>query len=46
MNPTWNGGNPKPNPPYNNKSLIEETGVKKPVFPVVQQLYKATPPTR
>lgn len=46
VNPTWNGGNPKPNPPYNNKSLIEETGVKKPVFPVVQQLYKATPPTR
>lgn len=46
VNPTWNGGNPKPNPPYNNKSLIEETGAKKPAFSVVQQLYKATRPTR
>ena len=46
VHPTWGGGNPKPNPPWNNKSLIEENGVIKPVWPIVQQNFRSTRPFR
>jgi beta-glucuronidase len=32
VNGVWNGGNPKPNPPWNNKGLIDESGARKPAF--------------
>jgi beta-galactosidase/beta-glucuronidase len=46
VHPTWGGGNPKPNPPYNNKGLIDENGVTKPVWPLVQRNFRATRPFR
>jgi len=46
VHPTWEGGNPKPNPPWNNKSPIEENGALKPVWPLIQRNFRATPPFR
>lgn len=46
VHPTWAGGNPKPNPPWNNKGLIDENGLTKPVWPLVQQNFRATPTFR
>lgn len=42
VHPTWAGGNPKPNPPWNNKGLIDENGAAKPVFGLVQREFRAT----
>ena len=42
VHPTWGGGNPKPNPPWNNKGLIDENGAAKPVFGLVQREFRAT----
>ena len=46
VHPTWSGGNPLPNPPWNNKGLFEEEGAPKPAFPEVQRIFHATPPLR
>jgi beta-glucuronidase len=46
VNPSWNGGNPKPNPPWNNKSLVEENGTFKPAWFEISKLFAATKPTR
>jgi beta-glucuronidase len=46
VRPGWDGGNPKPTPPYNNKGLIEENGTRKPVFSDVARLYRSIKPLR
>ena len=46
VHPTWGGGNPLPNPPWNNKGLFEEGGNPKPAFHEVQRLFHASPPVR
>ena len=46
VHPTWSGGNPLPNPPWNNKGLIEEGGAPKPAFYEMQRIFHATPPLR
>ena len=46
VHPTWGGGNPQPNPPWNNKGLIDETGSLKPAFFSMQSLWRRTPPLR
>ncbi|MGI8596438.1 MAG: glycoside hydrolase family 2 protein [Thermoleophilaceae bacterium] len=46
VRPEWDGGNPQPNPPFNNKGLIEENGTRKPAFGVTQRLYRQTEPLR
>ena len=43
VHPTWGGGNPRPNPPWNNKSLIDETGAFKPGFGPVRDIFRRTP---
>jgi hypothetical protein len=46
VHPAWAGGNPVPNPPWNNKGLLEEGGTPKPAFHEMQRLFHATPPLR
>jgi beta-glucuronidase len=46
VHPTWAGGNPAPNPPWNNKGLFEEGGRAKPAFYEMQRLFHASPPVR
>jgi len=46
VHPTWAGGNPKPNPPWNNKGLIDESGATKPVYSLVGREFRATRPLR
>jgi beta-glucuronidase len=46
VHPTWGGGNPKPNAPWNNKGLMDENGATKPVWPLVQRNFRATRPFR
>ena len=41
VHPTWGGGNPTPNPPYNNKGLIDENGMPKPAFYEVRRIFRA-----
>ncbi len=40
--PSYNGGNPFPDPPWDQKGLIDRTGVPKPAFSVVASIFKAT----
>ena len=40
VRPDWEGGNPKPTPPYNAKGLIDENGNRKPAYREVQRLYR------
>jgi len=42
----WKGGNPKPNPPWNNKGLVDESGAPKPAFNVVARSFARTRPLR
>jgi len=42
VRPNWDGGNPRPNPPFHQKGLITMTGAKKPAYGVVQQIFRAT----
>lgn len=46
VTPVWNGGNPKPNPPWHNKSVIDETGAKKPAYKIVRRLFRRVKPLR
>jgi beta-galactosidase/beta-glucuronidase len=48
VDPTWQGGAPAAwaTPPWHNKSLIEETNTRKPVFRTVQKLWRKTRPLR
>jgi beta-glucuronidase len=40
--PGYNGGNPEPDPPFNQKGLVDFQGNLKPAFAVVQSLLHAT----
>ncbi len=40
--PGYNGGNPLPSPPFNNKGLVDLYGNLKPAFGVVQSIYENT----
>ncbi len=40
--PGWDGGNPLPDSPIYEKSLISFTGFKKPAYYVVRQIFRAT----
>ena len=46
VHPSWGGGNPTPNPPYNNKGLVEENGTPKPAFWEARLLFRAPHPPR
>ena len=38
--PGWNGGNPKPDPPYNTKGLIGTDGRAKPAYRAVRRMFR------
>jgi beta-glucuronidase len=40
--PGYSGGDPRPNPPYNEKGMIDLQGNAKPSFATVSQIYHAT----
>jgi beta-glucuronidase len=40
--PQYSGGDPRPDPPYNQKGLVDFFGNAKPAFGVVSQIYHAT----
>lgn len=42
VRPSWDGGNPRPNPPFHQKGLITLTGEKKPAYFEVQRIFRAT----
>ena len=39
VRPGWDGGNPSPQPPYNQKGIADQLGNKKPVFDVLARIY-------
>lgn len=43
VRPDWEGGNPTPQPPWNQKGLTDQYGNKKPAFATTAQLYRARP---
>jgi beta-glucuronidase len=40
--PTYSGGDPRPDPPYNQKGLVDFNGNEKPAWAVVSQIYHST----
>jgi beta-glucuronidase len=42
VRPGWDGGNPKPSPPFHQKGLIGVDGTHKPAYTDVQQIYHNT----
>ncbi len=44
VRPDWEGGNPAPRPPWNQKGLADARGNKKPAFKAVAKLYRTVPP--
>jgi beta-glucuronidase len=46
VRPAWNGGNPKPDPPFNRKGLIDTSNGRKPAFVLVRQIYRRINPLR
>jgi beta-glucuronidase len=44
VRPDWEGGNPTPEPPWNQKGLVDELRHKKPAFATTAQLYKRVRP--
>jgi beta-glucuronidase len=40
--PWYNGGNPWPDPPFNQKGLVDQYGNPKPAFPIVSASFHAT----
>ena len=41
VRPNWDGGNPRPNPPFHEKGLITMDGTRKPAYFDVQRLFRA-----
>jgi beta-glucuronidase len=39
VKPLYDGGNPIPNPPLNQKGLVDDSGRRKPAFELVQRLW-------
>jgi beta-glucuronidase len=46
VKPGWIGGNPYPNPPHNQKGLVDDAGQAKPGFFAAQEIYRRTGPWR
>jgi beta-glucuronidase len=46
VKPGWAGGNPRPNPPVNEKGLVDDFGRRKPSWNVVREIYRRTGPYR
>jgi beta-glucuronidase len=46
VQPGWKGGNPKPEPPWNHKGLVDRNGRPKPAFAEVARRFSDTPSTR
>jgi beta-glucuronidase len=48
VDPSWLGGAPRDwaTPPWHNKSVIDESGAKKPAFTVLQRSFRRTKPLR
>ena len=48
VDPTWQGGAPAEwaNPPWHNKSLVEETNRRKPAYALLQKRFRKTRPLR
>ncbi len=46
VRPGWRGGNPRPDPPYSRKGLIDLAGGRKPAFELVRQRFEGVPSTR
>jgi beta-glucuronidase len=46
VRPGWDGGNPRPHPPLNEKGLFRLDGTPKPAVAFVRAAFAATPPTR
>ena len=44
VRPEWDGGNPKPFPPYNQKGLTSETGARKPAFHAAARMFRNVEP--
>jgi Glycosyl hydrolases family 2, TIM barrel domain/Glycosyl hydrolases family 2, sugar binding domain/Glycosyl hydrolases family 2 len=42
VRPSWDGGNPHPDPPIHEKAIIGFDGTKKPGYADLQRIYKAT----
>ena len=40
VRPLWDGGNPKPNPPLNQKGLVDDRGNKKPAFEETRRMFR------
>jgi beta-glucuronidase len=40
--PGWGGGNPRPDPPFVEKGLLDSSGARKPAWSVVSQVYRQT----
>lgn len=40
VRPGWEGGNPKPEPPYNQKGLVDQNGRRKPAFGLTARSYR------
>jgi beta-glucuronidase len=46
VKPSYDGGNPKPDPPLNEKGLVDLTGARKPAFETVRRMFQAVPKPR
>jgi beta-glucuronidase len=44
VRPNWDGGNPKPQPPLNQKGLMDQTGRPKPSFTAASRMFHAITP--
>jgi beta-glucuronidase len=44
VRPDWEGGNPKPEPPYNQKGLVDQNGRRKPAFGLTARAYRRIRP--
>jgi beta-glucuronidase len=42
VRPDWDGGNPRPNPPFNEKGILDRRGRPKPAYSVVARIFKRT----
>ncbi len=42
VDPSWTGGDPLPDPPFDQKGLVNLVGRRKPAFSVVSRIYHAT----
>jgi beta-glucuronidase len=46
VRPDWDGGNPEPNPPYNEKGLVGINDDRKPAFFEAQRMFRAVEPQK